>query len=99
MQIYWSIKDIPELANLTPEQQKQAWRACYSRYVFKHWEPLASLVLLGVLIAIGIQFLGVIGGIIGGGLGGGIFGIVSTNVLRPHLREYVEKEFSGLPTE
>ena len=94
MQFYWSISQIPELAGLTKEQAKQAWQYCYKQYALKHWQSIASLVVLGVLVAVGTRF-GMIGGAISGGIGGGIFGLVTTNVLRPHLQEYVNEHFSS----
>ena len=95
MQFYWSINQIPELAGLSPEQAKQAWQFCYKKYAFKHWQSLMSLVVLGILVAVGSRFFGVIGSAIGGGIGGGIFGFTTTNVLRPHLRDYVSKHFTN----
>jgi hypothetical protein len=95
MQFYWSINQIPELAGLTPAQSKEAWQFCYKKYAFKHWEVWVSLFVLGLLVAFGSKaFGGIIGGAIGGGLGGGIFGVTSTNVLRPHLGDYVSSHFS-----
>ncbi|CAN1210502.1 Glycine zipper family protein [Tumidithrix helvetica PCC 7403] len=101
MQFYWSINQIPELASLTPEQKKQAWQFCYKKYAFKHWQIWASLVSLGLLVAVCTKLFNVgnsvvsaaIGGAIGGGLGGGIFGVTTTNVLRPHLIDYANTHF------
>ncbi len=95
MQIYWTIEQIPELASLKPEQAKQAWQFCYKRYVFKHWQVWASLSVLGILAALGSKSFGIIGAAIGGGIGGGIFGVVSMNVLRPHLQNYVSSHFAA----
>ncbi|WP_055075891.1 hypothetical protein [Pseudanabaena sp. 'Roaring Creek'] len=94
MQIYWSTEQVPELANLKPEQSKQAWQFCYKKYAYKHWQVWASLSLLGILAALGSKYFGIIGAAIGGGIGGGIFGVVSVNVLRPHLRDYVSSHFA-----
>ena len=95
MQIYWTINQIPELAGLTPDQSKEAWQFCYKKYAFKHWEVWVSLFAVGLLVAVGSKVLGgIIGSAIGAGIGGGIFGVTSTNVLRPHLRDYVSSHFS-----
>jgi hypothetical protein len=94
MQIYWTINQIPELQGLSPEQTKQAWQFCYKKYTFKHWQSLASLLVVGILAGVGSRF-GVIGAAIGGGLGGGIFGLTATNVLRPHLQDYVNTHFKN----
>jgi len=94
MKIYWSNKDIPELANLTPDQQSRAWKACYGQYIFKHWQTWASFGLIAIFIMVGMAKFGpILGGAIGGGLGGFVFSQVAMNVLRPHLRDYVEKNF------
>jgi hypothetical protein len=95
MKIYWTINQIPELAGLTPDQSKEAWQFCFKKYAFKHWEVWVSLFAIGLLVVVA-QFVlgGIIGAAIGGGLGGGIFGVTCTNVLRPHLRDYVSSHFS-----
>lgn len=94
MQIFWTINQIPELQGLSPEQTKQAWQFCYKKYAFKHWQSWVSLFALGILVAIGSKF-GIFGAAIGGGLGGGIFGLITTNVLRPHLQDYVSTHFKN----
>ena len=94
MQIFWTINQIPELQGLSPEQTKEAWQFCYKKYAFKHWQSWVSLFALGILAAAGSKF-GIIGAAIGGGLGGGIFGLTATNVLRPHLQDYVSTHFKN----
>jgi MFS superfamily sulfate permease-like transporter len=94
MQIYWSIKQIPELANLTPEQQKQAWQACYKKYALKSWPSWVLLGVMATLIIVCSRYFGpILGGAIGGGVGGGLWGLTLTNTLRPHLKTYVEQNF------
>lgn len=95
MQFYWSTNQIPELQGLSPEQTKQAWLFCYKRYTFKHWQSWASLVFLGILVAVSSRFFGVIGAAIAGGLGGGLFAVTVSNVLRPHLHDYVNTHFKN----
>jgi uncharacterized membrane protein len=97
MQIYWSNKDIPELANLTAEQQKQAWQACYKKYALRSPSAYVGMGIIVVLVIIGINLFGpIVGGAIGGGIGGGIFGILVQNALRPHLKAYVEQNFPSV---
>lgn len=92
MKIYWSLKELPELAALSPEQQKQAWKECYKKYALKLWQSWVALALMVALMVIGINLLGgFLGGAIGGGLGAGIWSVTLTNVLRPHLKAYVEQ--------
>lgn len=95
MQIFWTINQIPELQGLSPEQAKQTWQFCYKRYAFKHWQSWVSLFVLGILVSVGSKSFGIIGAAIGGGLGGGIFGFTTTNVLRPHLQDYVSNNFKN----
>jgi hypothetical protein len=102
MQFYWSLSQIPELAGLSPEQAKQAWQFCYKKYAFKNWQSLASLFAVGVLAVIGSKAFGsMLGAALGGGIGGAIFWLVTANVLRPHLRDYVSRHFAttSSPTE
>ncbi len=101
MQIFWTIDQIPELQGLTKEQVKEAWQFCYKKYAFKHWQSWVSLSLVGVFVAIGGSRFGIVGSAIGGGLGGGIFGFITTNVLRPHLQDYVNLHFknTSLPSD
>jgi hypothetical protein len=95
MQFYWSTDQIPELAGLSPEQKKQAVQFCYKKYALKHWQSWLSLFVLGILVTVGSRFFGVIGSAIGGGIGGAIFGVTTTNMLRPHLLDYVSKHFAN----
>ena len=95
MNFYWSINQIPELKSLTPEQAKQAWQSCYKTYALKKWQSWVALGILGILCAVGNRYFGIIGSAVGAGLGGGIFGVTTTNILRPHLAEYVSSHFSA----
>jgi hypothetical protein len=94
MQIYWSIKDIPELANLSAEQQKQAWQTCYKKYAMKSPSAYVGIGILVVLMIVCTKTFGpLLGGAIGGGLGAGIFTVLTQNALRPYLKAYVEENF------
>lgn len=95
MQFYWSINQIPELKDLTKEQAKQAWQYCYKAHALKKWQSWVSLGILGILVSVGQRYFGIIGSAVGAGLGGGIFGLTATNILRPHLAEYVNNHFSN----
>jgi hypothetical protein len=98
MNFYWSINQIPELKDLTKEQAKQAWQYCYKAYALKKWQSWVALMILGVLCAFGNRYFGIIGSAVGAGIGGGIFGVMTTNILRPHLAEYVNSHFSATKT-
>ncbi len=89
MKLYWSSKDIPELAALSAEQQKQVWAVCYRNHAFKHWKTWLSVGVLSALVTVGGR-AGTVGVAIAGGIGAGVFSQTVTHVLRPHLRKYAD---------
>jgi hypothetical protein len=94
MQIFWSIKDIPELAGLNDNQQKTAFRECYQKYLFSLWQTWAACGLMSTLVTVGMSVFGpIIGAGLGGAIGGGLLGIIITNALRPKLGAYVAHHF------
>lgn len=94
MKVYWSIRHIPELANLTEAQQKVAFQDCYKRYLFKLRETWLACALMLILVATGTHLLGpFLGATIGGLIGSFILGIIITKALRPHLKQYVAHHF------
>ena len=112
MQIYWSLKRVPELSGLSPVERQHVHRACYSQHaVGQSWWSL-GLLLCGLCTAIGIMggslvhsVLGVpfsiwqtgLGGAIGGGIGGGIFGQIVISHLRTFYADYIKNK-SGRET-
>jgi hypothetical protein len=64
---------------------------------FRHWQVWFGCCLGGIFVALigglGRFNYGHIGGLIGSGIGGGIGGFIiweiNTNVVRPHIREYL----------
>jgi uncharacterized membrane protein len=95
MKVYWSIKDLPELANLTKEQQQAAFQYCSQKYIFKMWETWLACAIMSTLVTIGAHILGPIAGAaVGGAIGGGILGITITHALRPYLKAYVMHHFA-----
>jgi hypothetical protein len=92
MKLYWSNKDIPELANLSPKQRGKAWRACYLKYAFRYWQTWLALVLIFVFVAIGNKLAGVVGSALGAGIGGFLLFQLVASVVRPHLREFVNRQ-------
>lgn len=103
MKVYWSLNQIPELAELTPSERRKVHRMCLKHYGFKGRGTYRALITcglsgsFGVLIGLALQRaftspspIGYMA--IGGGLGGAIGGLILTQVLlsqlRPHYAEF-----------
>jgi hypothetical protein len=99
MQIYWSLKSIPELSGLPRAERGRRWRAAY-RKTFRHWQTWVSLLALGLCSVLG-EYLGsltgsqFIGSVVGAGVGGLIYGQVATELARPYLRSLSSVQHSG----
>ena len=76
MQIYWTLKSIPELSGLPSEERMRVWRAAYWK-TKRHWQFWAGLVGLGLCAGISTHIGGVIGAGVGGFVGAFIFSQVS----------------------
>ncbi|HYA59401.1 MAG TPA: hypothetical protein VED85_03490 [Burkholderiaceae bacterium] len=90
MTIFWTLKDIPELANLSARDRRRMWRRAYRR-IWTHWQAWAGLLVLALCAGVGKR-LGaffdhqIVGAMIGGGIGGFVFGQVSVYVARLHYK-------------
>jgi len=84
MQIYWTLRSIPELSELPLGERMPVWRAAY-RKTTRHWQFWASFLVLGLCVHIGQYFYAPIGGYIGVVVGSFIFSQVSIHVARPAL--------------
>src|SRR5215475_2429971 len=51
MQIYWTLKSIPELSGLPLGERMRVWRAAHWN-IYRHWQFWASLV--GMVLCMGI---------------------------------------------
>jgi hypothetical protein len=91
MQIYWSLKSIPELARLPSEERGRVWRAAFWETT-RRWQFWASLVGVVLCVEIGRHICGPIGAIIAAGVGGFIFAQVATGLARPHIRAILSAE-------
>lgn len=97
MKLYWSLKSIPELADLSKEKRDEVWKTCY----ITNWKVrfLPSLIMpvfmfAGILFALS-YFHGfiLIGAIIAGavsGIGWAIGWEITVNMMRPYVREYLK---------
>ena len=89
MQLYWTLKSIPELALLPPAERQRLWRAAYSR-ASGHWLMWAGMFGTGLCAAIGLvigQSIGWlwVGIISGAGIGGIIHGQIVVDLTRRYL--------------
>jgi hypothetical protein len=96
MKLYWSLKSIPELADLPKEKRMEVWRACHPKDI-KHWQTWISFGFLGICVFLGMAFgkfyIRIIGQTIGGIIALWIWFIIfwqiKVSVVRPHIREYL----------
>ncbi|MEK7993726.1 MAG: hypothetical protein AAB403_07980 [Planctomycetota bacterium] len=99
MQIYWSLKSIPELSVLPRAERGRRWRAV-SWKTFRHWQTWASLAGLALCSGLGV-YLGalidpsttsmIIGGVIAGVPAGFVYGQVVTVMARPYLHTFLAR--------
>jgi hypothetical protein len=94
MRFYWSLRSIPELAQLPANERGRAWREA-SREAMRTTSVKAALILVGVLAGLGTMLFGIVGAAIGGGIGGLIFGQLATDRARPHLKAFAERQRRG----
>jgi hypothetical protein len=104
MQIYWSLKSIPELSRLPSEERGRLWDAALWKTT-RHWQvwatgfiilfitAIAQTMAQKLLIGTGYRFGQAIGYAIGWGVGWAVFWQVLIHFARPYLRELLlEKE-------
>ena len=101
MKIYWSFKDVPELAGLSLVERRRVNNACYVR-AFKSRRCLVAMGVcvlccwLSILLCSGLLWLFgcspavylAVGGVIGGAIGGGIGGLIFGQVVTEYLRPF-----------
>jgi hypothetical protein len=101
LKIFWSFKDVPELADLSRSERRRVDRACHGE-TFKSRLCLAALGVcvlccwLGILLGIGLLWLSgcspgiylAVGGVIGSAIGGGIGGLIYGQIVTDYLRPF-----------
>ena len=101
MKIYWSFKDVPELADLPLPERRRVNRACHGQ-AFKSLRCLIAMGVcvlccwLSILLCIGLLWLFdcspaiylAVGGVIGSAIGGGIGGFIYGQVVTDYLRPF-----------
>jgi hypothetical protein len=90
MRLYWTIKQIPELAGLPADEQRRLWREGYLE-TLGQWQMWASLAITGAGAVVGL-YLGalvgwqIVGSAMGAALGAVPHAFVSTELVRRRLR-------------
>ena len=95
MQIYWTLKHLPEFADLSSSERGRIWRAVHWK-VFRHWQAWLALISLALLAGLGSslgQLAGqsTIGLAIGAGIGAFLYMQVIMHFARPHIRELLSE--------
>jgi hypothetical protein len=89
MNIYWTLKSVPELSGLPSRERGRVWRAV-SLKTFRHWEVWVALVVpMGLGVFLGNILSQPIGGMSGAAIGGFVFSQVAVHFTRPYLRDYL----------
>ena len=61
MQIYWRLKDVPELARLAPKERRRVHELCLRRYFLDTRPTRRSIAAYGAFLCCGIS-TGILGG-------------------------------------
>ncbi|WP_045048142.1 hypothetical protein [Rouxiella chamberiensis] len=85
MKIYWTLKSIPELADLSPRERGSRWRSAY-KSAFRQWETWCGIALCGGCAGAGIYLCGMVGGVLMAALGGFLYGQIVTYVVLKYYR-------------
>ena len=96
MQIYWTLRNIPELSELPSEEMRRVWGAAFWKTA-RHWQFWVSLVGIGLCTLIGGHIYDRIGGYIGGVVGAFIFSQVQIHLARPYIRALLSPEHASGP--
>jgi hypothetical protein len=89
MNIYWTLKSVPELSGLPFRERGRVWRAV-SLKTFRHWEVWVALVVpMGLGLFLGNILSQPLGGMIGAAMGGFVFSQVAVHFARPYLCDYL----------
>jgi len=90
MEIYWTLKSVPELRDTSRRERARRWQRAYHKS-FRHITTWVGLLLCACSGGIGAYYgqllgSGMLGAMLGGGIGGFIFCQVSIAVARKHYR-------------
>ncbi len=88
MKIYWTLKSITELKDLSFRERGRRWRSAY-KSAFRHWQTWCGLAICGAFSGAGAHFGGTV---IFAGLGGFIYGQIVTLVVLKYYRHRLKGE-------
>lgn len=94
LKIYWSLKSVPGLSQMSKKDRKVIWRRCYLKS-FRNWQTWVAVGACIACAGIG-NILGQIWGAetistaIGAGIGGLILGLVTAEMESRNIREYLD---------
>lgn len=91
MRLYWTLKSIPELSQISSQERGRRWRIVY-KSAFRHWETWVGLALIVFFVATGSHFFGAIGATLMAALGGFIYGQIVIFVARKYYRHLLLNE-------
>lgn len=103
MQIYWTLKSIPELAQLPASQRRRVWCSAYWR-AFRDWRMQAAMFVTG--LCAGIGFVAghaldwpIVSGLIGSAIGGFLSGQIVVDLVRSYVpaQAFIAAENTGAP--
>lgn len=91
MKIDWTLKQLPELSELTSYERGKRWRKAYKKS-FRHWETWLGVICCGLFGALGVWVgdvfnMKLLGAGIGGAFGGLVFGQIARLVVLRHYRD------------
>lgn len=99
MKIYWSLKSIPELAEIPTKQRKEIWRRCLRKAHRNWWTWLGVVGPAACIGGVSAVLVDIISGnhaaaILLAGLIGGIAGLISFQIQVRTVRAYIRKELN-----
>lgn len=101
MNIYWSLKSIPELAELSGKERKEIWLRCLAK-TYRNWRTwltgLAFTACVAVITYVLVQNLNYRVAALLSGLFGGIGALISFQFQARTVRPYIRRELK-LPEE
>lgn len=89
VKIYWNLKSIPELKDLSLRERGKRWRSAY-KSAFRHWQTWCGLAVCRAFAGAGAYFAGIVGTVIFAGLGGFIYSQIVTHVVLKHYRHRLQ---------